>query len=300
MESLDFTELASGEQLELFARDFLAELGMVIETPPGRGADAGQDLIVSEQLKGHLASRKFVWLVSCKNFATSGSSVGVNDEQNILERLAQHKADGFLGIYATIPSAALVTRLSALVSEEKIVRYEIFDAAKITAAAHEGGMSKIISRFFPISYAKSRPIQKLFDKYEPIECANCGVDLLLKSVTDPYSGILVVAMGYEADAQIENVYVCCKGDCDRALAAVERSRDRMTAWEDIGDLVCPLGFIRNVLAYANRLQSGSTKISAEAHRSMANIYAKLAQRTLRESNSEDGKRVSDLISLEGM
>ena len=80
---------------ELFARDFLAELGFVIEVGPGRGPDAGRDLLVSEQLKGTLHTNKFTWLVSCKHFAGSGKSVGTENEVNITDRLEHHSADGF-------------------------------------------------------------------------------------------------------------------------------------------------------------------------------------------------------------
>lgn len=63
---LDFTEIADSDTWELFARDFLSALGFVIDVEPGRGADGGKDMLVSEQLKGKLHSTKFVWLVSCK------------------------------------------------------------------------------------------------------------------------------------------------------------------------------------------------------------------------------------------
>src|SRR5690242_12676952 len=96
---IDWTEIPDGDSWELFARDFLAELGLVIDIGPGRGADAGRDLLVSEQLRGRLGTRKFTWLVSCKHFATSGKSVGPNDETNITDRIRRHNANGFLGFY---------------------------------------------------------------------------------------------------------------------------------------------------------------------------------------------------------
>ena len=92
---IDWTEITDGDAWELFARDFLVAIGYVVEVGPARGADGGRDLLVSEQLKGIASSRKFTWLVSCKHYATSGSSVGPNDESDILDRIKQHKADGF-------------------------------------------------------------------------------------------------------------------------------------------------------------------------------------------------------------
>ena len=105
---IDWTEIPNGDSWELFARDFLAELGFVIDIGPGRGADAGRDLVVSEQLRGRLRTKKFTWLVSCKNFAVSDKSVGPDQENNITDRLKQHDADGFIGFYSTVPSSGLV------------------------------------------------------------------------------------------------------------------------------------------------------------------------------------------------
>ena len=51
---IDFKEIpADGEVWEMFARDFLAETGFQIETPPDRGADGGKDLLVTERLVGN-------------------------------------------------------------------------------------------------------------------------------------------------------------------------------------------------------------------------------------------------------
>jgi hypothetical protein len=84
---IDFKEISS-ENWELFARDFFSALGFVIEIDPSRGADAGRDLIISEQLNGKLHTEKFQWLVSCKHNAFSNKSVGIEDELNVQDRLA--------------------------------------------------------------------------------------------------------------------------------------------------------------------------------------------------------------------
>jgi len=96
---LDYTEISDGDRWELFCRDYLVAAGFVVDVPPGRGPDGGRDLIVTEQLRGTLASQKFTWLVSCKHLAQSGRAVGVDDENNIIDRLGQHSADGFIGFY---------------------------------------------------------------------------------------------------------------------------------------------------------------------------------------------------------
>ncbi len=106
MSLIDFMEISdNGEQWELFARDFLREMGFFIESVPDRGADGGKDLIVSEMFQEKLTNYRFRWLVSCKHFAQSNRAVSVNDEINIQERLESFGADGFIGFNSTVPSA---------------------------------------------------------------------------------------------------------------------------------------------------------------------------------------------------
>jgi hypothetical protein len=61
-----------------------------------------------------------VGLVSCKYYTKSDKSVGVDDEVNILERLKQHRCDGFMGFYSTIGSSHLIDRLREFASNGTI------------------------------------------------------------------------------------------------------------------------------------------------------------------------------------
>ena len=71
---IDYKEIPfSNDNWELFARDFLLQLGFYVESNPDRGPDGGKDLLVSEQLKGNLGKYRFKWLVSCKHYAKSGN-----------------------------------------------------------------------------------------------------------------------------------------------------------------------------------------------------------------------------------
>src|SRR4051812_29856694 len=124
---IDWTEIANGDSWELFARDFLAALGFVIEVEPGRGPDRGRDLVISEQLRGKIRAQKLVWLVSCKHHAASGKAVGI-EESDITDRLKRNNAAGFVGFYSTMASAPLVDRLNELRTAGDIKEYEIFDA----------------------------------------------------------------------------------------------------------------------------------------------------------------------------
>ena len=174
---IDWTEIADGDAWELFARDFLVAKGYVIEVGPSRGADGGKDLLVSEQLKGIASSRKFTWLVSCKHQATSRSSVSPKNESDVLDRVKQHKADGFIGFYSTIASTGLVNRLDALKNSGDISDYLVYDNQIIEGHFVRQGMSKVAMQHFPVGYAALRPIQTILSEYEPLKCEVCDKDV---------------------------------------------------------------------------------------------------------------------------
>ena len=299
---IDWTEVTDGDAWELFARDFLVAIGYVIEVGPSRGADGGRDLIVCEQLKGVASSQKFSWLVSCKHYATRGRSVGRKDEMDILDRVKQHKADGFFGFYSTVASTGLLDRLKELKSSGGITDYLVYDHRIVEGYFARDGMSKIAMQHFPKGYSALRPIQTIFAEYLPLNCEICGKDVLLTSFTKQYSAIVVHAqkMGQPYPPPIESVHVCCKGDCDRTITIRLRNQGYMTAWEDIGDLLNPLGFLKNMITYMNQLYSGKWKYSEKAHDTMKEVYMRIAQRTLRELSREDRKRVIALSRIEGL
>ena len=165
-ELIDFTEIDSdGENWELFARDFLQELGFYIESTPDRGADGGKDILVTEQLRGALNNYRFRWLVSCKHHATSKKSVSEKDEINLQERLDSFNADGFIGFYSTVPSSGLNNRLKALKDNQKIKDYRIFDNKLIENYLLRIGFSKLLMRFLPDSYKKVKPTHLIVDEF---------------------------------------------------------------------------------------------------------------------------------------
>ena len=74
----------------------------------------------------------------------------------------------------------------------------------------------------------------------------------------------------------------------------------MTRWQDIGDLVNPIFFLKNMLTYMNILHAHKDTYSAEAHEHMKEVYIALAQRTLREVAKEDEERFRELAMIEGL
>ena len=158
---IDFKEIpssqgnADGDRFELFARDFLKELGFEIVGEPARGKDFGIDIKVKDLRSGSSKHQIPVYiLVSCKHLAHSNRSVVPSKEQNIAERIKQHNCDEFIGFYSTGPSTGLNQKLEKLTKEQNI-KFEIFDSAKIETKllGMKNGMD-IFHRYFRTSYMK--------------------------------------------------------------------------------------------------------------------------------------------------
>ena len=158
MSILNFEEIpqanhANGKQdeFELFSRDFFAYLGYKIISEPDRGQDGGKDILIQETRKGIGGETNFLWLVSCKHFAHSksgkGTSVGVDDEINISDRVGAFKCCGFIGFYSTVVSSGLNTRLENLVENFKIYHRGNIEEVLLR---DQGGM-QIARRYFPQS-----------------------------------------------------------------------------------------------------------------------------------------------------
>lgn len=170
---IDFKEIpkantGNGDQdeFELFARDFLEEIGYSILEAPARGADGGRDLIVA--LRDESESKKQIrWLVSCKHFAHGGRAVGHSDELNILDRTMSKDCGGFLGFYSTIPSEGLMTRLREL---ENHISHRVIDRGKIESLiVGYQGRENLFMRFFPESY---KNWHDLYHRHEPVRLFN--------------------------------------------------------------------------------------------------------------------------------
>lgn len=297
---IDFKEIPDGDAWEAFCRDFLVALGLVVEIPPAKGPDGGMDLLVREQLKGSLVSRPFTWLVSCKHYATSGKAVGTSDEINITDRLAQHKADGFIGFYSTMASASLVTRLKELQADKKIEAYEIYDATRIENGFHNIGLSGVLLQHLPVSHTDLRPIHSLVGKYQALPCEMCGKDLLKSSVKRDTLGNITFAtrLGDKDTNVIESVHFVCKGACDRGLEDRLHQKGLMTGWDDISDYCNPLIFIRRTTGYMNQMRNDPASYSKAAHDRLIEFYITVSQRTLRQTTDEDRQALMEAMEID--
>jgi len=253
MSIIDFSEIPIknskkdlSDEFELFARDYLEMKGFTIINGPDRGPDLGRDLIVEEQLDGIIGNVKRRWLVSCKHFAHRGKAVGKSDEIDINDRVKSNNCDGFLGFYSTLPSSPLVKKLEGL----KKVNFVIFDKEKISNdLCRSSDETNLFRRYFPKSYDKyntQNPTpSNIFEKEFKLKCDNCGQDL-------HEIGNGVLAFG-KKDDMIEDIYVACKGKCDRILQSKFSQRGLHDLWDELGNLKAPLGFLRWLLKTENHL-----------------------------------------------
>jgi hypothetical protein len=298
---IDFKEIPhTDDTWELFARDFLLELGFDIESPPDRGPDGGKDMLVTEFLRGTLGNYKFRWLVSCKHFATSGSAVSEADERNILERVSSFQADGFIGFYSTVPSSGLNSRLLALRTSEKIKDYRIFDHQLIENHLVTVGYSHLMLRYLPKSYEKIKPLHLMSDKYEPLECKSCGKDLLLDMFKAGHKANLVRVESVGEDSSknyVEDIYCVCKGECDNILQRRYREIGFMTSWTDLADLIIPIEYLRYLMATMNRLRAGIDIYKDAAFEKEKLILITLAQKVLRYVTEKEWNRVKILSTI---
>ena len=165
MAAVDFREIppAKGggkdaDAWELFARDFFLTLGLEVEVGPGRGADAGRDLLVVEQESGQVAKTSVRWVVSCKHFAHSGVAVSDRDEPDPLGRVRKFKADGFIAFYSTLPSSTLIDTFDRLRTQ---ARFEVYDVGRVEQhLVGDNRLASVFKRFFPESFAKWHRDQK--------------------------------------------------------------------------------------------------------------------------------------------
>lgn len=303
MPILDFKNIpeANGtnapDTFELFARDFLGHLGYTILENPSRGADGGKDLIVQETRMGISGNTHVRWLVSCKHYAHSGRSVNPIDEQNLSDRIQQHKCDGFIGFYSTLSSSGLMSRLLSL--EDRFL-FQIFDASLIEAKLIGNLEGELLAkRYFRESInifliENPRPVQ-LFKDIPELHCEICNKELINNESIR--NSIIVFFYEYTPEPYHKKyikITTCCKGECDRIL---ETKIDLLSGWEDLSDLKSPFIYLRHIISFINELNLTHTTYTDEALDSLKTIFIRLFPYVCRELNTHDRELIQDLYKL---
>ena len=156
----------TAEAWEFFAIDFLSSLGFEIVEYPSRGPDGGKDGLVA------INGKRYV--VSCKHYYGSGSSVGVSDEQSISDRVVQHNAHGFIGFYSTVISSSLSNRFNGLTNQN--IECIVFDQYKISDFLPQLS-SQILQKYgLPNNIKFVMNVEHY--NYLPLKCLDCDTDIL--------------------------------------------------------------------------------------------------------------------------
>ncbi len=146
---LNFKEIKNGTQFEIFVRELLIAYGLRAYWS-GVGPDDGKDLLCIAPQKSFFENSEKKWLISCKHYANSDNSVGINDLGEIIDLCEQHDATGYILICSTQPSAAVVTRLEEISKKGKI-KAIYWDATKLELMLSTPKLWRIAQKFMPIS-----------------------------------------------------------------------------------------------------------------------------------------------------
>lgn len=154
---IDFTELSTdGTRFEQLIRELLVRSGFEVHWT-GVGPDGGRDLVVVEKAHGALAPFRRKWLVSCKHYAKSKKSVGLDDVTDIGDACEAVGASGFLLACSTQPSSTVVRRFEEVEARGKlVVRY--WDSVEIEKRLTAPQTFALNHLFFPLS-SKGNPWQ---------------------------------------------------------------------------------------------------------------------------------------------
>lgn len=174
----DFFLGMNSDDWEFFALDFLESLGHSIIQPPSRGPDGGKDGLVS--YRGNL------YLVSCKHYSHSNRAVGVRDEESIIDRIFQHGALGFIGVYSTMLSNALAERFKQIT--ERGYPCLVYDENTISNYLPQISSSVIQKYGYPKGIRYSLHVDK--GEYHPLFCMKCSSDILQENMIRQSLGLV--------------------------------------------------------------------------------------------------------------
>lgn len=193
----EFFSRITPEQWEFFAQDFLMWQGYEIFSSVSRGPDGGKDLIVIDPINKNRC------LVSCKHYLNSGQAIGVNIEDQFVERLIQHNCSVFIGFYSSSISTGLQQRFNEIKNNPNFsFEFIVFDYS--TICSYVGRMPLLIlQKYGPPSMVGF--VQHVAQEdYQPLPCMKCGVDILAEEMI-PNS---LVTMVLNRDDELLYIYGC--------------------------------------------------------------------------------------------
>lgn len=195
LEVIDFNEIKTSTDFELFTEDLLHSMGYQILVRPGVGADGGKDMIVAETMEGRYSRKTVKYLVSCKHL-TTGKSVGTADEQDIRQRVEKYECHAFLAVYSTFASERLISDFNGVKAWSG--NGQLFDIVTIDGTAIRKQLlelpdgPRLVRQHFPrahIAYLRSTTESYIYRQRPVFRCTICKINIL-----DDFKGSIV----YEA------------------------------------------------------------------------------------------------------
>lgn len=232
---IDFKELVSnvpGEGLEGLTR-LLGRAKRLSPSWSGRGADGGRDLLFTEILSGPLSNEKITWLISCKDKAKSGESVSERDlpSTGIKDKLAQHKADGFLLVTTTTVSTAAKSLIDSLdKSSGGEIHTLVWDSSELTQMLLDPTNQELLKQFLPKSYERVKGLTSLegavqaFRDQLPEAVLAEIMNLVRPYSTSSLKGAVVWPYDVQSAEAIDNIVMklIIEQDVDAAVDATEQ------------------------------------------------------------------------------
>ncbi|MCP3923346.1 MAG: restriction endonuclease [Desulfobacterales bacterium] len=160
----EFINNISPQEWEYFAEDVLAYIGFIILEGPASGQDGGKDLIVQKD--------NDIFIVSCKHYS---KDIGTSIENNIVDRIMEHNANGFIGFYSTYITESFKNRLQGISQQYKIITYNRMNIAQIIPDLS----STITQKYGRKPSGNSYVLNTDEDDYRPLNCLKCGKDILM-------------------------------------------------------------------------------------------------------------------------
>jgi hypothetical protein len=149
--ALDFTEIKSGEDFELFITSMLRALSWEILIPPGRGPDGGVDILVRSPRDPN-TDVSTVFIIQCKHLASSGRAVGMEhlSGPSLSDLLRARGAQGYILATSTIASQAVQNHFVQLNSADGRP-YLLWDRTMLEGKLASLKEPKIVNQYFPKS-----------------------------------------------------------------------------------------------------------------------------------------------------
>ena len=287
---VDFSELPfdAYDAWESLSKSFLQAKGFRVSIPPARGVDNGCDMIVADQCG-------LSYLVSCKHFATSGRSVGVDDEQNISDRVAMRGLSGFIGVYSTVPSQGLINCLEGLKTSGYLREYHIFVNTDVELWLMQD--IQMLRIYFPFSYSRLKQPESVVDAYVPLTCKVCGRDLLKNMQGWIFSVEELVGEG----VVVKNVLCACKGQCiydlERELYRTFRGENISFPSEEVFWYNNSTGYFWRQSRIFNEVRSGQRKYTDTAWNEEQSVFLALSQISMRGSTTSEREMIGVLAGM---